>query len=164
MASRSVEYRKKFGDIFYLIAGAIVAYAIYTFLGFLFNTPTPIVAVMTESMIPTIYPGDAVVVYNHGEIKEGDIIVFDGGKMGCRDKTGKILNAPIIHRVVKINKDGTFTTKGDNIITNPISMECERHIPRKYVYGKAVLKLPFIGWPKKLLTDALNYIFLSSAR
>ncbi len=114
----------------------------------------PIVAVMTESMIPTIYPGDAVVVYNYGKINVGDIIVFDGAKTGCRAAF------PIIHRVIKINEDGSFQTKGDY---NFFQLPCEKHIPKEYIYGKAVLKIPFIGWPKKVLTDML-YTILSSTR
>ena len=134
--------------------GALVAYLLYIVLGFILNTPMPVVAVMTESMIPTIYPGDAVVVYNYGNISVGDIIVFDGRKAGCR------ANFPIIHRVIKINSDGTLQTKGDY---NLFQLPCEKRIKKDYVYGKGVLKIPFIGWPKKLLTD-LFYTILSSTR
>lgn len=141
-------------DIGYILIGALAAYLIYTFLGFAFHTPMPIVAVMTESMIPTIYPGDAVVVYNYGNISVGDIIVFDGAKARCG------VNFPIIHRVIKINNDKTFQTKGDH---NLFQLSCEKHIARKYIYGKALFKIPFIGWPKKIVTDAI-YTILSKMR
>ncbi len=145
----------KLEDIFYLALGALSAYLIYQFLGIILHTQTPIVAVMTESMIPTIYPGDAVVVYGNGEIKVGDIIVFDAYKKGCRDAYGRIVTYPIIHRVIKINEDGTYETKGDhNLFQLPNG--CESRISREYVYGKAILKIPLVGWPKKILVGVLN--------
>ena len=152
MVNRLEESKLK--DLGYIIIGALTAYLIYSFLGFVLNTPMPIVAVMTESMIPTIYPGDAVVIYNYGNISVGDIIVFDGAKAGCR------VNFPIIHRVIEINPDGTIQTKGDY---NLFQLPCEKSIKKEYIYGKSLIKIPFIGWPKKIVTDAI-YTILSKTR
>jgi signal peptidase len=138
----------------YLVGGFIIAYLIYTILGLILHTPMPIVAILTNSMIPTLYPGDAVVLYGTDDIKVGDIIVFDAGRKGCIDETGRLLSQPIIHRVIKINPDGTLETKGDN---NPWQIPgCEQNIPREYVYGKVILKIPLVGWPRKILMDLLG--------
>jgi signal peptidase I len=52
---------------------------------------------------------------------------------------------PIIHRVVDIKKMGeiyTFVTKGDhNSAADPL-------VDQKYVIGKAVLRIPLLGWIK----------------
>ncbi len=140
----------------YLVLGALTAFLIYKLLGLVLHTPMPIVAVMSESMIPAIYPGDAVVVCGFCNISKGDIIVFDAYRKGCRDAFGRPITYPIIHRVIKVNEDGTFETKGDhNLFQLPNG--CENKIPKKYVYGKALFKIPLIGWPKKALVDFLFF-------
>ena len=139
-------------DALYLLLGFASAYIFYYFiLSSLLHTPIPVVSIMTGSMIPTLYPGDAVVVYGGtSDIKIGDIIVFDALAQGCTE-SGNPVTYPIIHRVVKIHKDGTLETMGDN--NAPLQLACERNIKRENVYGKVVLKLPLIGWPRKIIYD-----------
>ena len=74
-------------------------------------------------------------------IKIGDVIVFVGGSKD-----------PIIHRVVKkADKDGMiyFQTKGDNnkdsIKTQQLD---ETNIAENGVVGKAVLRVPLLGYIK----------------
>ncbi len=70
-------------------------------------------------------------------IKVGDVVVFDGN-----------LNYPIIHRTVKVwNENGTyyFQTKGDN---NGDSSSNEKKISEDKLVGKAVVRLPLLGWVK----------------
>ena len=76
-----------------------------------------ILRVTTQSMGNTIPPGTYILVENidPDEIKVGDVIVFSS-----RDPA--ILGMLNTHRVVEISEtDGqrTFTTKGDNPVTNP---------------------------------------------
>jgi len=127
----------------------------YKILGIILHTPIPVVSVLSNSMIPSIYPGDAVVIYGTDEIKVGDIIVFDAAKKGCR-VNGRLITQPIIHRVIKINPDGSFETKGDN---NPVQIEgggCEHNISKEYIFGKVIFKFPLIGWPRKILLDVFH--------
>ena len=82
--------------------------------------------------------GDIFVLKRATDIKIGDIIVYDN----------LISNAPIIHRVVKIIEDdgkNYYQTKGDY---NPASYAFEEKIPQERVYGKVLLKLPYLGWVK----------------
>ncbi len=139
----------------YIVAGAIFALLLYKLIGVALGTPMPVVAVLSDSMIPSIYPGDAVVICGWCKIHVGDVIVFDAAKKGCRDAYGRLITSPIIHRVIRINPDGTFETKGDHNLWQ--IKGCENEIPRKYVYGKAILKLPSLGWPKKMLTDLISF-------
>jgi len=74
------------------------------------GTPTPLLAVESESMEPTLYRGDLVIVraVDVRTLQVGDIIIF-------RSYAGSI--TPIVHRIILIeNVSGElhFTTKGDN--------------------------------------------------
>lgn len=80
--------------------------------------------------------GDAVALIHTRDIKIGDVVVFYSG------------NRQIIHRVVAFN--GThLTTKGD---ANPYSLAIEINTPITEVQGKAILKIPFIGWPRSMVS------------
>ena len=78
--------------------------------------------------------GDIFVLKKAGDIQVGDIIVYNN----------RISNAPIIHRVVGI-KDGYYQTKGDH---NSASFPFEEKITGEQVYGKVLLKIPYLGWVK----------------
>ena len=92
--------------------------------------------------------GDVMILYGTApkKLKLGDIIVFDGGR-----------SKPIIHRIVKIRYvDGVyyFTTKGDH---NPESYpEFEWNIPQDKYIGKAVFKIPYIGYVKIFVVNAID--------
>jgi len=91
--------------------------------------------------------GDVMFLYGTkpSKLKVGDIIVFEGGR-----------SKPIIHRIVKIsNRDGKyfFTTKGDH---NAESYSFEQEIPEDKVYGRAILKIPFIGNIKIFVVNAFE--------
>src|SRR3989338_8630741 len=70
--------------------------------------------------------GDIMVLISAKKINIGDAIVFNGQA-----------TEPIIHRVIIINEDGTYQTKGDN---NSGSREDEKRISKDKIIGKAVLK------------------------
>lgn len=73
------------------------------------------------------------------KIKIGDIIIFNSG----------VRSTPIIHRVVKINKEDDkyiFSTIGDN---NPAQISFEKSINENQIVGKAVFRIaPYLGWGK----------------
>lgn len=129
-----------FGIIIYLFLGFVIAYGANFALGVILNTGTPVVAVFSDSMVPTFYKGDMIIVYGEKNIKVGDIVVFDSPDR----------KYPIIHRVIEI-KDGGVVTKGDN---NSVSDEGRWGvIPFDKIYGKAVLKIPLLGWVKILFVE-----------
>lgn len=82
-------------------------------------------------------------------IKIGNVIVFMSSKE----------SEPIIHRVVKIYQDEAtgfvFITKGDH---NLDSGAVDTDIREEEVVGKAVFRIPMIGWVKIIFVSLLNRI------
>lgn len=158
-----------------VVAVILVKFVIYPGLGFVFNTDFPVVAVISGSMVHEegfndwwdknadyyekiniskeqfkdfrfkngFNKGDIMVLWGRSDIKIGDVIVFQG-----------TANKPIIHRVVEINEDGTYRTKGDH---NTDSRSDELRVSK--VYGEAVFRIPLLGYIKIIFTDFLNLIF-----
>ncbi|MFH1801603.1 MAG: signal peptidase I [archaeon] len=75
---------------------------------------------------------------NPEKLKIGDIILFEAGQKN-----------PVIHRIIKIEKEGDkyfFSTIGDN---NPGQLSVEKQISEDKLIGKAVFRItPFVGWGK----------------
>ena len=125
------------GSIIYLILGFAIAYLVNIGLGYALDTDTPVVAVFSDSMIPTFYRGDMIVVYGDKDIFVGDIIVFN-----APDR-----KYPIIHRVYNITSSG-IKTKGDhNNYADPWT------INKDEIHGKAVFKFPLLGWVKIIFVE-----------
>lgn len=100
--------------------------------------------------------GDIIVLLgnNPNEIKIGDVIVFGANKPD-----------PIIHRVIKIwqNEDYHFQTKGDHN-PHPIDNEVkELDIHEERIIGKAVFKIPFLGYIKIWFVDLLKLLHLDTS-
>jgi signal peptidase I len=80
---------------------------------------------------------------NPKKLKVGDIIIFHGGQKN-----------PIIHRIMRIEKEGEeyfFSTMGDN---NNGQLEIEKRISEKQLVGKAVFKIaPYLGWGKLIFYE-----------
>lgn len=98
--------------------------------------------------------GDIIVVWGRFEPKLGDIIIF-------KANSDSIAPRPIIHRIIKI--DNIMQTKGDHnsdqlISTNNIYNTDETKITKDQLIGKAVFKIPYLGYIKIWTTDFLNKI------
>lgn len=85
--------------------------------------------------------GDIMVLYSPKNVIVGDIIVFSGNHRA----------EPIIHRVVNIN-DTVFQTKGDH---NCGVAEFEKEIKKEQIHGKAVLRVPYVGYIKIVFVELL---------
>lgn len=81
--------------------------------------------------------GDIMILYNPTRTKQGDILVFS--IPGRSD--------PIIHRIIHITQNGKkiYKTKGDN---NCNSAGFEQHVFPQQALGKAILRIPYLGWLK----------------
>jgi signal peptidase I len=76
-------------------------------------------------------------------LEPGDIIIFSANQP-----------RPIIHRVMTINEDLlTFSTFGDN---NNGQLVSEKVIQENQIIGKAILKIPYIGWVKLLPVNIIT--------
>lgn len=158
-----------------ILAFVIVKFIIYPLLGALLGTSFPVVAVVSGSMEHNGLSFDTWWEENKGWYEEqgitkemmksyklrngfskGDIIVLLGVKPE-KIKTGDIIvyttdryKYPIIHRVIEANSP-SFRTKGDNnqgFDPAPVSQE--------QVVGKAVFKIPWLGWIKILFTSIIG--------
>ncbi len=161
-----------------VLAFVIIKFLVYPGLGLLLGTTHPIVAVVTGSMehdepfdewwekneayYTSIgitkeqfesFPmkngfkrGDIIILGNSNNAKTGDIIVFRSGRPD-----------PIIHRVIKMENENTYVTKGDHnrapIIDDTLN---EYDTKKSAVIGKSIAKVPFLGYIKIWFVDLLN--------
>lgn len=165
--------RETFETVGYVLLGVVAAYLLNFGLGLVLGTDLPVVAVVSDSMTHDsltsvrhyeylqehmgyseeeikswpitggFLRGDALVVIGSekDDLKVGDVIVYD--------IPGQ--NTPIVHRVVKIEEDEIITKGDHNPSTDPWRLT--------NIHGKAVMVIPFLGWPKLLLTEITGGIF-----
>ena len=124
-------------SVFYIIVGIALAVSINWGLAFALGTDMPVVAVESNSMVPTFSAGDILVLQGAQELKVGDIIVFS--------PPPQYSTVPVVHRIIAMNPDGTFQTKGD---ANSGQLVYEYKIAASQIHGKAVLIIPYLGWLK----------------
>lgn len=92
--------------------------------------------------------GDIMLLYSPKVVSLGDTIVYMTG----------VRPDPIIHRVIAIEKrDGKefYWTKGDH---NCDIGDFEKGIPKENVIGKAVWRVPLLGWVKIIFVELLNLV------
>lgn len=85
--------------------------------------------------------GDIIFVVGAKNIEIGDVIIFNGGEAH-----------PLIHRVVQA--DDNYATKGDNYKTNSGQLGAEKNISEDQLVGKALFRVPFVGWAKLIFFEA----------
>lgn len=94
--------------------------------------------------------GDIMVLKKSKIMNVGDIIVFKGNS-----------NNPIIHRVVKKweeNNGVYYQTKGDNNAGSFAALG-ETKLNEKDIIGKAVFKVPYLGYVKIIFSEVIGGIF-----
>jgi len=84
-----------------------------------------------------INKGDIIFAVNPANFKVGDVIIFNAGTAN-----------PIIHRVIQNSQ--TVTTKGDH---NSGLLEVEKNVNKEQIVGKAVFRIPYLGWIKLIFFD-----------
>lgn len=112
----------------YLFAGVVAAVALGVMaLALTGHVP---VAVVSGSMRPVFDVGDLVILKRTQEVSVGDVVAYV--------VEGRI----VMHRVVEITPDGKLVTKGD-----AVSLPDPWLVPREAVVGKAVYRIPLLGYP-----------------
>jgi len=161
------------GAIFYVFLGIGLALVAKQMLTFGLSTSTPVVAVVSPSMqhdqadqthyqwleqrlgydesyvkswpVPTGFLiGDMPVVQGVNEYVVGDVIVYSVPEQ----------NFPIIHRIIKINEDGTYQTKGDN---NFHQLPYEFSVREEQIHGKVIFIIPKLGYFKVIITKVFGF-------
>jgi len=157
-----------FSTLFYVFLGIGMALVVKQGLAFGLTTDMPVVAVVSASMqhdhasqthyqwlrdnlgydgayvdswpMPTGFLiGDMPIVQGGGSYAVGDVIVYS--------VPGS--DVPIIHRIVKINADGTYQTKGDN---NLHQLPYEFSVSEDQIHGRVVALIPKLGYFKVFTT------------
>jgi signal peptidase len=126
----------------YIVLGVALAFGANQGLALALSTDMPVVAVESNSMEPTFQRGDILILQgiSPDQLEIGDIIVFSSPGQ----------EIPVVHRIVEINPDGTFQTKGD---ANARQLSFEKKIESYQIHGKQVLIIPFLGWMKIGITE-----------
>jgi len=168
-----------------LLAFVLIKFVVYPGLGLVLGAQYPIVAVVSESMEhetsfddwwkenKNFYlknnitkaefeffsfsngfrKGDIMVLIGKSpdKLAVGDIIVYQSGKP-----------YPIIHRLVtKQKKAGKwyFETKGDNNKHQILDFDLdETNVPGDAVYGKAVIRFPYLGYVKIWFVELIRVV------
>jgi len=158
-------YFKQESYIPYILGGAFAALVLKTVLGLILATDYPAVSVLTSSMVHDesteinhykwleenmgynrsyieSWPmkngfdvGDLPIVQGSDEYKVGDVIVYE--------VPGQSI--PIIHRIIKINPDGTYMTKGDH---NSGLLPFEASVKKEQIKGRVIFIIPKLGYFK----------------
>lgn len=154
----------------YIYAGLFFAFLFNRFVGVAVGTELPFVAVVSSSMVHDAtteavhyqflinnfnysraeidsWPvkdgfniGDLPVVVGSKEYKAGEVIVYSISQQ----------SVPIIHRIIKINSDSTFVTKGDH---NQGLLPFENSVKVEQIKGKVVFVVPKLGFFRVLLAQ-----------
>jgi len=162
-----------FGYIFYAVLGIIIAFLVNQALGFALSTDLPVVAVVTSSMehddstevnhyqwleknlgynrsYVDSWPisngfliGDMPIVQGSSNYRVGDVIVYSIHGQSI----------PVIHRIIKINADGSFQTKGDH---NSNQLPFEFSIKKDQIHGKVIFIIPKLGYFKVVISRLLG--------
>ncbi len=164
------------------LAFLLIKFIVYPGLGLMFGTKFPVVAVISTSMehdgafgqwwerqhawyetksitkdqfltytfTNGFNKGDIMVLIGKqpSDIKQGDVIVFKN----------TLRTEPIIHRVITIAHDENryrFTTKGDK---NFESYSFEQDITQDRLLGRAMFRIPFLGYVKIIFMDIINWL------
>jgi len=171
-----------------ILAFVLIKFIVYPGLGLILSTSHPVVAVVSSSMehnmnLETWWEENNGWYMENGIDEEdfetysfrngfnkGDIMVLVG-KDAENIEVGNVIvfrsskKDPIIHRVVKKfenDNDIYFQTKGDNnedSIKN-VALD-ETNIREDVIIGKAVLRVPFLGYIKIWFVEALKILDLT---
>ena len=86
-----------------------------------------------------ITKGDIIFVISAQKVEQGDAIIFTAPT-----------KYPVIHRIIV---EQPLQTKGDN---NPDQLSFEQNITEEQKRGKAVFKIPLLGWVKLIFFEPLR--------
>jgi signal peptidase len=128
----------------YVVFGIVLAFGINSALALALSTDMPVVAVESNSMVPAFSRGDILVLQGvpSEQLDIGDVIVFS-------PSPGR---TPIVHRIVRLNPDGTFQTKGD---ANTGQLPFEKSITPDQIHGRQIAIIPLLGWIKIGMNEVL---------
>jgi len=144
--------KRKYLKFAWIVASSALILGVIAWSGML----TPLMAVSSGSMRPSLSEGDLLLVgrVSAGEIQVGDIIAFN-----VPYPYQDTIQSPVIHRVIgKVSGGGEikFKTKGDaNTSEDPWE------VPAENVIGKYLAKIPLLGFLLLALKSPFGIAFAS---
>jgi hypothetical protein len=162
-------YFKQESYLPYIFGGAFAALTLKFILGIFLSTTVPGVSVLSGSMVHDesteinhyqwleknigynrsyidswpikdgFLVGDLPIVQGVNDYKIGDVIVYDVPNQ----------TIPIIHRIIKINPDGTYMTKGDH---NSGLLPFEYSVKKDQIRGRVIFIIPKLGYFKVIFS------------
>ena len=100
--------------------------------------------------------GDVIVLWRPTNLEVGDVLVFAASKP-----------QPIIHRVVKVYEEDNqiyYQTKGDHNADSDSRYIQETKISQERIFGKGIIRIPYLGWLKILFVDAVKPLGINIQR
>jgi len=126
-----------------LLALLLIYLVLNVFLPVVMSTRSPLMVVVSESMVPTLNIGDIIVVKGEDNYSINDIVVY----------RSPLYRKPIVHRIIAI-KDGHYITKGDhNAFPDPGTIAPAGGITKKDIQGKVIFVIPKLGYPKYIISQ-----------
>ncbi len=173
-----------------IIAFVLIKFIIYPVIGFIFGTGFPVVAVISDSMehdgsfndwwgTQSDYYGTEGISYDQFKeefsfrngFNRGDIMILFGGNFSKINLGDVIVFTssrpyPIIHRVIDIHDDKEqriVETKGDHNADQIVAIGLdESNIDKSEYLGKAVLRIPYVGFVKIWFAELMSFIGLGA--
>lgn len=105
--------------------------------------------------------GDVIILWRatRENLQVGDILIFQGQRP-----------QPIIHRIVDVREERggqgsvTYQTKGDHNSDSIQGEYGELSIGKERIYGKGILRVPYLGWLKILFVNAVRPLGINIQR
>ncbi len=181
MAKKGEKFRENIlSSLLYVFIGFGLALLVKQTLAFGLSSDMPVVAVLSTSMqhenpehthygwlgselgydkdtieswpVPTGFAvGDMPIITGDSEYNVGDVIVYT---IPC-NRYPSNCDVPIIHRIIKVNEDGTYQTKGDNNINQ---LPYEFNVSEQQIHGKVLLVIPKMGYFKVFMAKSLGMV------
>jgi signal peptidase len=128
MRGRRLRFAKEEEQLFrYVVLIALMIILSYTLVVFLLGTKHFLITIESNSMEPTFYRGDVVIVKKENNYQQGDIIAF-------------LVDSEIyVHRIVAAGEQ--YRTKGDRNVAPDLFL-----VERQNILGKVVFIVPKLGY------------------
>ncbi|KAA8499644.1 Signal peptidase complex catalytic subunit SEC11 [Porphyridium purpureum] len=130
-----------------VLATALIFYRVCMFVA---DNESPVVVILSGSMLPGMRRGDIMFLWNsNAPLRTGDIVVYE---IPGRE-------VPIIHRVIRVHARGIeseqIMTKGDNNFVDDAPLYDGRDLlSRDFLVGRAVGSIPYAGYLTILLNES----------
>jgi len=120
------------GWFLYIILSILLIGSLPKILVFALDSQYPVASIASSSMWPELKQGDLVFIRGAGEIRVGDIVVYQSKK------------GFTIHRILKIEGE-KITTKGDANSSPDAPIKYDQIVGKTVNYAGKPMRIPYLG-------------------